>query len=237
MAREYFCAYHSYLENMKRLNDAERGRLFTACLEYSMTGTEPDISGNESIAWDAIRGQIDRDANEYEKRCKSQAKNANKRWHPDASNGNANNAMACDGINGNAKYTNYAKEKENIYNSNLRNSSISRNSSILPDSSIKSEKVSDSGADKPRKTRKAFVPPTLDEIKAYIAEKKYGVDAQKFFDYFAVSGWVDARGNPVLNWKQKIITWNSKSTEQPKETKYDTSSKDYTKSSAGIEIL
>ena len=43
MAREYFCCYHSYLEVMEQLNDAERGRLFTACLEYSKTGEAPEL--------------------------------------------------------------------------------------------------------------------------------------------------------------------------------------------------
>lgn len=39
MLRPYFCAYHSYLENMELLNSEERGRLFTALLEYSKDGT------------------------------------------------------------------------------------------------------------------------------------------------------------------------------------------------------
>lgn len=39
MLRPYFCAYHSYLENMELLNWEERGRLFTALLEYSKDGT------------------------------------------------------------------------------------------------------------------------------------------------------------------------------------------------------
>ena len=37
MERPYFCAYHSYLEALEPLNDAEKGRLFVACLTYSMT--------------------------------------------------------------------------------------------------------------------------------------------------------------------------------------------------------
>lgn len=34
MGIEYFCCYHSYLEVMEQLNDAEKGRLFTACLMW-----------------------------------------------------------------------------------------------------------------------------------------------------------------------------------------------------------
>lgn len=38
MAREYFPAYHSYLEVMEALTDAEKGRLFTACLTAHKSG-------------------------------------------------------------------------------------------------------------------------------------------------------------------------------------------------------
>ena len=31
--------------------------------------------------------------------------------------------------------------------------------------------------------------------------------AQTFYDYFDAGEWVDSKGNPVLNWKQKFLTW------------------------------
>ena len=69
MAREYFCAYHSFLKSIEPLNDTERGRLFTACLQYSETGVEPELRGNERFVFPMIREQIDRDKNNYEKIC------------------------------------------------------------------------------------------------------------------------------------------------------------------------
>lgn len=68
------------------------------------------------------------------------------------------------------------------------------------------------------KKRKRFVPPTLDEVKAYCKERNNDVDAQKFFDYYEQGGWKDSKGNPVKNWKQKLITWENKQpkTEKPK---------------------
>ena len=60
MDRPYFCAYHSYLEALEPLNDAEKGRLFVACLTYSMTGEVPQLSGNERFVFPSLRGQIDR---------------------------------------------------------------------------------------------------------------------------------------------------------------------------------
>ena len=55
MAREYFCAYHSYRSSMEPLTDAERGRLFMALLEYSETGIVPDLRGNERFVFPQIR--------------------------------------------------------------------------------------------------------------------------------------------------------------------------------------
>ena len=46
MARDYICLYHSYLDAIQALGDAERGRLFTAMLEYSMTCEAPQLNGN-----------------------------------------------------------------------------------------------------------------------------------------------------------------------------------------------
>ncbi|MBQ9728841.1 MAG: hypothetical protein IJV85_04520, partial [Clostridia bacterium] len=42
--------------------------------------------------------------------------------------------------------------------------------------------------------RANFVPPTLDEVNAYIMEKGVHVSAQEFWDYFTETGWVDAKG-------------------------------------------
>ena len=66
-------------------------------------------------------------------------------------------------------------------------------------------------------------PPTLEEIEKYCRECNSTVDPQKFFEYFEAGGWKDSKGQPVRNWKQKLLTWekydqgkNSGKTENPK---------------------
>lgn len=54
---------------------------------------------------------------------------------------------------------------------------------------------------------KKFIPPALDEVKAYCTQRENTVDPIKFFDYFDAGNWIDSKGEPVKNWKQKIITW------------------------------
>ena len=68
MAREYFCAYHSFLKSVEPLSDAERGRLFTVCLEYSKTGIVPELRGNERFIFPTIKYKIDYDNSVKKKR-------------------------------------------------------------------------------------------------------------------------------------------------------------------------
>ena len=73
---------------------------------------------------------------------------------------------------------------------------------------------------KRKSIKKEFVAPTLEEIQNYISEKNLKVDAQDFYNYFTEGNWIDANGNQVRNWKQKLQTWNSYSkprTEKKKE--------------------
>lgn len=111
MAVEYFCAYHSYLDALEPLTDAERGRLFVACLKYSKSGEVEHLSGNERFVFPVFRGQIDRDNAKYANKCKKQSDNANKRWNKD----DTNDAMAYDGMPNVPPHENHAddaKEKE-----------------------------------------------------------------------------------------------------------------------------
>ena len=76
--------------------------------------------------------------------------------------------------------------------------------------------------EKKRKEKTVFVPPTLEEVKAYIQENGYSVDAEYFFNYYAKGDWIDGQGKPVRNWKQKLITWEKKDAEKKPRKQYTT---------------
>lgn len=80
MAREYFCAYHSYIKQCKGLSDGELGRLFRALLEYSASGKVPELNGRESVAFDFMSANIDRDAELYKDTCNRNRENISKRY-------------------------------------------------------------------------------------------------------------------------------------------------------------
>ena len=63
--------------------------------------------------------------------------------------------------------------------------------------------------------------PTLEEVRDYCINVRHNnVDYQKFYDYFNEGNWIDSKGNKVKNWKQKIITWEKKTTTK-KEFEYE----------------
>lgn len=61
------------------------------------------------------------------------------------------------------------------------------------------------------KNKKKFIPPTIEEVREYAKSRNSNVDVQKFYDYYSVAKWHDKDGNPVKNWKQRLITWESNS--------------------------
>ena len=71
--------YHSYLDAIEPLSDVERGRLFTACLQYSKMGVASGLTGNERFIFPMIRAQIDRDKAAYIEKCQQNSRNRNER--------------------------------------------------------------------------------------------------------------------------------------------------------------
>lgn len=57
----YIKLFVDYLDAIEPLSDAERGRLFTALLEYARTGEATRLNGNERFLFPMMRAQMDRD--------------------------------------------------------------------------------------------------------------------------------------------------------------------------------
>ena len=94
-------------------------------------------------------------------------------------------------------------EKPLVENPQVENPQVENRMQLNTKESITKESITKKSNTK----RKTFTPPSLEEVEAYCKERKNNVDARKFYDYFTASEWVDSKGNPVRNWKQKVITW------------------------------
>ena len=68
---------------------------------------------------------------------------------------------------------------------------------------------SDEDINVPTKPTKRFVPPTVDEVRAYCKERGNGVDPQRFVDYYSSNGWMVGKSK-MKDWKAAVRTWEQR---------------------------
>ena len=167
MGREFFKCFHDYRKKCEKLSDQEVGRLFRALMEYSECGTAPELTGRESIAFDFIAEDIDRDSAAYSQKCKVNAENG-------SLGGKRTQA------NGSERKRTEAKSSESDKIEDIRDKTIKE----IP-TNVGTKKSS------------AFQPPTLEEVKARCAEKGYTLDPVAFMSYYNANGWKVGRTKMV----------------------------------------
>ena len=74
--RPGFMLYFEVLPALDILNDEEAGRLFRALIAYGQYGEVRDLSGSEAVAFQMLRGRMDRDAEAYREKCRKNTYNA-----------------------------------------------------------------------------------------------------------------------------------------------------------------
>lgn len=205
MAREYFPAYHSYLESMSELTDAERGRLFTACLIYSKTGEAPQLSGNERFVFPSFKAQIDRDNKTYQDLC----------------NRNRKNGSMSRKANGTERPRTPPTGTERGAVGTERGALGTERGAVAPQGEGEGKEEGDRKEKTPTESkRKVFSVPTLEEVREYCRTRKSPVNPEAFWDYYASKGWTVGRA-PMKDWKAAVRNWERNEKPKPMEEKED----------------
>lgn len=184
----------SYYEAAKALPKKEQVNVILAVCGYVFDQAEPELNGLSKAVFDLIRLQLDAElaaeAQRGKDRIRSQRYRDNRRDDSRDNHG------------------------DNHGDSNGDNHETPPSSPLKPPNNPQKERVS---KDTPKKkTPKEFVPPTLEEVEAYCKQRNSSVNPKDFFDFFDAGDWYDSKGNPVIAWKQKLITWE-KHNPKPKE--------------------
>lgn len=53
---------------------------------------------------------------------------------------------------------------------------------------------------------RAFTPPSVEDVAAYVTEKGYGIDPEAFVAYYTAKGW-KVGSSPMKDWKAAVVTW------------------------------
>lgn len=182
MSREYFKTFHSYLKSIEPLNDAERGRLFTAMLEYSITGVAPHLSGNERFIFPTMKVNLDREIESY--------RNVVERNRENGKNG--------------------GRPKTQMDRENPVGFSKTQKTQDQQEKDKEKEKEKDEDKEREKNARaRRFSPPSVEEVTLYCRERMNRVDPNRFVDFYSAKGW-KIGSSPMKDWKAAVRTWEQR---------------------------
>ena len=198
---QYVKAWCDWIEQTSALEDDEKGRLFIAILEYAKSGAIIELPGRENLLLPVFRAQVDRD---FEVRDKL-AQNGTKGGRVPKSKSKQTKAKTEIESKIKQEEANASKVKQTEANE----SKIKHNKDKEEDKDKDKEKEKDKDEEEdsvvcaertppPRTTR--FIPPTLAEVRSYVAERHSPVDPQEFLDFYASKGWMVGK-TPMKDWK------------------------------------
>ena len=180
MNRKQFTFYESFASALARIKSkAARCDAYDAICNFALYGIEPDLDSIPDAA--AIAFDLIRPTLEASKRKAESGRRGG--------NTEANSKQTASKPEANGKQT--ASEKENE-KENEKEGEIE----------IENECYK-------ARSRSRFVPPTLDEVAQYCAERHNNVDPQRFLDFYASKGWMIGK-NRMRDWKAAVRTWEKR---------------------------
>jgi hypothetical protein len=181
-------------ETLSLYSDEERGRLLSAMMAYSFRGEEPELTGNERFVWPMLRNHID-SCEERSEKMKANGKRSGKT----ESKHEANESKE--------KQTE-AKLQQTEANGSKAVANPSKTEPIQEqEQDHEQEHVHDQDHKRTKGKRTRFVPPTPEEVQAYMLEHEgTHIQAAKFHAYYSSNGWKVGKG-PMSDWKAAARGW------------------------------
>ena len=183
--------YFDKWEPMTQLPDAEFAALVRAALSYGQNGIDPGFSGVHAALWSMIQAEIDRDDMRFQKSV----------WQKKY-------AVHCREAKKNGKAPVSREEWEDLFEYHPLSSDIERYPTPTP-TPTPSPTPSSTAYKGGKPPKESFVPPTVEEVEAYITERGLSFDAVLFVNWYEAKGWMIGK-NKMKNWKAAVNTWARK---------------------------
>lgn len=194
--KESIVIYARQRAALSRLTDAQKGVLFDALLQYA-GGVDPTFEdGMVMVAFDFFRAQIDIDSAKYDEVCVKRREAGRKGGQQKQANATKKKQML----------PNATKEKQtlaNVADNDNENDNVNDN-----DNEVNNTLTGVKKRARAKKPKEQFEKPTFEELCAYITEKGYIIDPERFYNYYESNGWKVGR-NPMRSWKATCANWNA----------------------------
>ena len=222
MERDSFIFYRSWLEAILNLPRDMQGDVLLAITRYAILG-DASADGLKPIARAMLamaKPQIDANNQRYANGCNGGRRNK----RPTESEPGDNRSRTEVEPKLNRKITEsepneYVNENENVYDNDINPHSSDDELPPLPGAALPQDEISVDGlkasettpppgsAPPPSPKRKVFKKPTVDEIRAYCAERHNSIDAEHFYDHYEANGWRIGGKSPMKDWRAAVRTW------------------------------
>lgn len=206
--KKSFLMYDNYGAMFQMLPDEMAGKLIKAIFAYRENGAlmveDPALKAVMAMVVDRMQ----EDEESYAETCERRRKAVENRW----AKRKEVNTEVFDSI----------QEDTSVYASIQENTNDTDSDS---DSDIYKKEKKES---KKKEKQKAFIPPTLEEVKAYVKEKGYTFSPDAFVGYYGSNGWMVGR-TKMKDWKSACVTWQSKEAKKPvaKKPNWNLENRDY----------
>lgn len=213
--RNSFVLYQDNAEILESLTDEQRGKLFSAIFDYQKDFRLPEDAFIR-LALSPFIAQFKRDSQKWEKTCEEKTiagKMGNlKRWHPELYKKVISDALSLD----DAMLS--LQQQESSQPDRVQSHPIGGVANIAVNVSDNVNDIINTiePAKKSKPKPKGFVPPSLQEVQDYCKSRGNSVNPKSFLDYYVAGDWKDKDGKAVKNWKQKVLSWeNRNSNDKP----------------------
>ena len=185
MKKDSFIFYRSFFEAIDTLPRDIQGEIYRAIVRYGITGEETEcLKPIARSLFILMKPQIDANTSRYENGCKGGRPKAG--GEDEKPNGNQTETKPKPNDNDNDNVNNLKKRE--------KDKSFSKESAKKPPG--------------------VFRPPTVEEVRDYVQQKGYPVDAEMFVDFYASKGWMVGK-NRMKDWQAAVRTWKRKREEDP----------------------
>ncbi len=206
--KKTFLMYSDVINYIDGLNDHQVAQLYKATLCYA-NGLPVEIDDAEVKGiWRVIKHNMDQTDAAYQEKCERNKENIRKRYNKKATESTEEYEAVRDDT---TCYESYDRIRPytTVNDRNNDNDIDNIKEKVLSNESTK------------KKTAKRFVPPTIDEVRAYCLERHNTVNADAFIDFYESKGWKVGK-NSMTDWKASVRTWERReSRAAPKQDDVD----------------
>ena len=211
MGKESFLIYKSFYKPISKLSDKQLGRLFRAIFKYQLDG-EVEVEEDIEMAFEFFKARFELDEDKYQgivERNRNNGRNAATKREA-AKN---NKPVAPNGSNDTQE-----PQSHPVGASGCQSEPVAPNGRLYDSDSDNDNDNDVIKENSKKKTAKRFSPPTVEEVQAYVEEKGYSVDAERFVNFYSAKGWMIGK-NKMQNWKSAVATWQKGENENGNQRK------------------